>query len=80
MEQELQGEWSKIEKRISSFLDGIRVLKKNGKTPSLISISDSTGSDFADEKDFSFGNEYTPRIFALLIHFKITDGLSKIFK
>jgi len=68
-----------VRQRIVEFLRGIRLLKRMGKVPSIISLSDSTGVNFGEKEYFSFGNEYLPRYFALFVHMFLIDGLKRIF-
>lgn len=65
--------------RIKEFMKGIKTLKKMGKIPSLISISDSTGVFFGETEYFSFSNEYVPRYYAFFIHKLVVEELENIF-
>ena len=68
-----------ITKRIDEFIRGIKTLKNLGKTPSVISISDSTGVNYQDTDYFSYSNEYLPRYYALFVHIMVIDKLKEIF-
>ena len=76
----LNKEIQNINKRIKDFLHLIKSLKKDGLTPSLISICDSTNIMFQDcQTCNSISNGYVPDNLALLVHYKIFEGLQKLF-
>jgi hypothetical protein len=70
-----------IKKRVKLFLSGLKYLKKNGLTPSVIDISDSTMSLFSGNFDGAlFTNEYCPKYFVPYIHYLLLSGFSKLYK
>ena len=70
-----------MKKRIRSFLDLIKSLKKRGYIPSHINISDSTNVEFQGCKNCnSLSNNYLPLHFALYVNTHVFNGLSNIFE
>lgn len=80
-EKQLRLELKYIKKRIRSFLDLIKSLKKRGYIPSHINISDSTNVEFQGCKNCnSLSNNYLPLHFALYVNTHVFNGLSNIFE
>jgi hypothetical protein len=73
-------EMSELKKRIDKFLNGLKYLKKEGITPSVINISDSTPSLFSGDINRAvFNNNYTPKYFVPYIHLLLIKGLHKLY-
>jgi hypothetical protein len=78
-DKELKAEVKLIKKRVEIFLNGLKMLKKNGIKPSCINFSDSTCSLFSgDYKRAVFTNEYTPKYYVPLLHHLLIDGFQKL--
>lgn len=69
-----------IRKRLAGFQNTLRYLKKNGKTPVLVSISDSTKANFTECIDCSSTcNSYVPGHIALWLRMQVIDIISKTY-
>lgn len=69
-----------IDLRVRTFLKTIWELRKDGLTPSVISICDSTNVLFDKcESCNSVSNGYVPTYLGLYLHTKLVSGLEKIF-
>lgn len=69
-----------VDLRVGTFLKTLWELRKDGLTPSIISICDSTNVLFDKcESCNSVSNGYVPTYLALYLHTKLITGLEKIF-
>jgi hypothetical protein len=76
----LNKEFKLIQKRLDVFVDGLTMLKKEGKTPCCINISDSTTSFFSGNTDRAvFTNQYTPKYFVPVIHSILISEFGKLY-
>jgi len=79
--KQLKKEIKLVEKRIQIFLDGLKILKDNYNIkPGIINLSDSTKSLFSGNSTRAiFTNEYTPKYFVPILHYKLIEGFKKIY-
>lgn len=76
----LNKEVNMIEKRVKIFLDGCKILKKNGLKVSMINFSDSAPSYFSGFPETAIlSNNYVPKYYVPYIHYLLINGLEKIF-
>lgn len=77
---ELNKEMKIIEKRIKSFMNGLKLLKSNGIIPCCISISDSTTSFFSGNSERAvITNQYTPKYFVPILYEMLLKGFEKLY-
>lgn len=80
LKRALDKEIKEIKGRIDRFLKGLAYMKKQGKTPSVINLSDSTPSLFSGDINRAvFNNNYTPKYFIPYIHLVLIKGLHKLY-
>jgi len=73
-------EIKKVNKRIKCFLQLLNTIKKQGYTPRIISVCDSTNVLFQDcQQCNTISNGYVPSHLALYVHTKVVSGLENLF-
>lgn len=78
--RKLEHEAELVEERVSDFIKGLRRLKKKGKTPTVINISDSTEAYFTGSNDRAVvTNSYCPKMFVPYINHLLIPQLRKLF-
>jgi hypothetical protein len=85
-EKKLNKEIKKINGRIREFINFLRLLKKSGLTPCLISMSDSSNVMFGEcpesyesYKCNTISNGYVPSNLALYVHYNVVNKLRELF-
>ena len=69
-----------ITQRINTMLDGLEKLKKHGKVPSVINLSDSSASFYSGDPERAvITNQYCPGYFVPYIHFMLIPGLHRLY-
>lgn len=69
-----------IDGRLAAFSRTLRFLKRNGKRPVLLTISDSTGAEFTSCRDCATAcNAYVPVHLALWVHTRVAQILERVF-
>ncbi|RYF09662.1 MAG: hypothetical protein EOO40_06510 [Deltaproteobacteria bacterium] len=69
-----------LEGRLRAFETQLRFLKREGRVPCAISISDSTGVSFTDcTSCSSTGNNYMPTYYAAFVNQKVLDILRRVY-
>jgi hypothetical protein len=77
--KDLEKEAKMIQKRVQVFINGIKYLKRKGKIPCIINISDSAASFFSGKtKRAVVTNSYCPKYFVPYIHSLLIPELLKI--
>jgi hypothetical protein len=77
--KKIKKELKLIDKRIDIFLNGLKLLKKYGKTPSIINISDSASSLFSGMNSRAvLTNSYCPKYLVPYINNKLINGFIKL--
>ena len=80
IKKRLDKEIKEICKRIDVFLNGLKHLKNEGLTPSVINFSDSTPALLSGDFDNAvLSNHYAPKYFVPYLHAKLISGLHKLY-
>ena len=80
MQRSFRKEAGLIEARLKAFEGQLRFLKKHGRVPCAVSISDSTGATFTDcVSCIASGNEYMPNYYAAFVNGKVVSILERVF-
>ena len=80
LSRSIKKEVALLDGRLRSFQAQMRTLRKRGKRPVAISISDSTGVDFTGCKSCaSVSNSYLPKYYAAYINYRVVKLLQDEF-
>jgi|Laugresu1bdmlbsd_1035121.scaffolds.fasta_scaffold00717_9 hypothetical protein len=76
----LNNEIKKINKRINKFINLLKILKKKGVLPYIITLSDSSNVMFGEcDSCNTLSNGYVPTNLALYVHTKVVENLHKLY-
>lgn len=75
----MQREHRAIDRRLDSFLRGLRHARQCGSVPALISLSDSSSIISGLHAGISWNNDYLPAQWALYVRTKLLRGLHAIY-
>jgi len=77
---DLNTEFGLVKKRVDVFLRGLAYLKKKGKRPCCITLSDSAPSFFSGSTSRAvWTNSYTPKYFVPALRYLLMKGLKRLY-